>query len=220
MILIGYIVAYLYLFAVIFLIGGLQKLFKFKVELSRKLIHFFIGFVWLILYRYHKGTYHFAVIPFSFVIINYLSYKFRIFKMFEREDEEKNHLGTVYYAASITIMALISLFWEQTLLPYGLAVFCLSFGDGAAALIGSGIKKYNPKITKEKSLMGTLGAIVFSFVGSLLYLWIFPAMGLSLLQVAAVSVAAGLLELVGMGLDNFSLPLGVMALATFFCYGV
>lgn len=220
MILTGYIAAYLYLFTVIFLIGGLQKLFKFELELSRKLIHFFIGFVWLILYRYHRGTYHFVVVPFSFVIINYLSYKFRIFKMFEREEGEKNHLGTVYYAVSITIMSLISLFWESTLLPYGLAVFCLSFGDGAAAIVGSGIKKYNPKITKEKSLMGTLGAIVFSFVGSLLYLWIFPEMGISILGLLMVSVAAGLLELVGHGLDNFSLPFGVMALGTLLSYGV
>lgn len=220
MILTGYIAGYVYLFAVIFLIGGLQKLFRFEVEISRKLIHFLIGFVWLILYRYHRGTYHFVVVPFSFVIINYLSYRFRIFKMFEREETGKNHFGTIYYAVSITLMALISLIWEETLLPYGLAVFCLSFGDGAAALVGGGIKKYNPKITKEKSLMGTLGAMVFSFVGSILFLWIFPEMGLTPVQVGVIAFAAGLLELVGNGLDNFSLPLGVMALATFFSYGV
>ena len=48
MVLTGYLLSYAYLFGVILLIGGVQKLFKFDVEISRKIIHFFIGFVWLI----------------------------------------------------------------------------------------------------------------------------------------------------------------------------
>ena len=84
MILYGYLFSYLYLFGVIFFIGALQKLFRFDVEISRKVIHFFIGFVWLILHKYHAGTWHFLVVPISFVVINYASYKLKIFKMFER----------------------------------------------------------------------------------------------------------------------------------------
>lgn len=217
MILNGYLFSYVYLFGVILLIGALQKLFRFDVEISRKVIHFFIGFVWLILYRYHAGTWHFLVVPISFILINYASYKLKIFKMFEREDE-KNHYGTIFYAISMTVMSGVSLIWPQTLIPYGIAVFCLSFGDAAAALCGSYIKKGNRMITKEKSLFGTLGAIVFSVVGILLFQLILPA-PLELWQVLVLGVASGLLELAGKGMDNFSLPFGVLALATFFLQG-
>lgn len=217
MILNGYLFSYVYLFGVILLIGALQKLFRFDVEISRKVIHFFIGFVWLILYRYHAGTWHFLVVPISFILINYASYKLKIFKMFEREDE-KNHYGTIFYAISMTVMSGVSLIWPQTLIPYGIAVFCLSFGDAAAALCGSYIKKGNRMITKEKSLFGTLGAVVFSVVGILLFQLILPA-PLELWQVLVLGVASGLLELAGKGMDNFSLPFGVLALATFFLQG-
>ena len=217
MILGGYLLAYGYLFGVIFLIGALQKLFHFDLEISRKVIHFFIGFVWLILYKFHSGTWHFLVVPISFIIINYASYKLKIFKMFEREDE-KNHYGTIFYAVSMTVMSAVSLVWPQTLLPYGIAVFCLSFGDAAAALCGNYIRKGNVKITREKSLFGTLGAIVFSIVGIFLFMLILPT-PLRLWQVLLLGIAAGLLELVGKGLDNFSLPFGVLALATIFLQG-
>ena len=40
MILTGYVAGYLYLFAVIFLIGAVQKLLRFEVEISRKIIHY------------------------------------------------------------------------------------------------------------------------------------------------------------------------------------
>lgn len=217
MILSGYIFSYAYLFGVILLIGALQKLFRFDVEISRKVIHFFIGFVWLILYHCHAGTWHFLVVPFSFIVINYASYKLKIFKMFEREDE-KNHYGTIFYAISMTVMSGVSLIWPQTLIPYGIAVFCLSFGDAAAALCGGYIRKGNRMITKEKSLFGTLGAIAFSILGIFLFLLILPA-PLQLWQILLLGIASGLLELAGKGLDNFTLPFGVLALATLFLQG-
>lgn len=219
MIIEGYIFAYAYLFGVIFLVGGVQKIFKFDVEISRKIIHFFIGFVWLILYKFHVNTWHFVIVPLSFVFINYLSYKFKIFKMFEREDESKNHFGTIYYAASITVMSVVSLFFENTLMPYGIAVFCLSFGDAAAALMGGYIKKGNVMLTKDKSLIGTLSGIVFSIVGIIVFMLIFPV-NLAWWQVILLGVASGVFELAGNGLDNFTLPFGVLLIATLFLNGV
>lgn len=146
---IGYCLSYGYLFLVIFGIGTLKKILKFSTETSRKLIHILIGFTWIILYRYLRNTIHFIIIPLSFIIINALSYKFKIFKMFERETNEKNHYGTIYYAIAMTIMATLSFFNEQLLLPYGLSVFALSFGDGAAALFGTAIKNTILKLLKK-----------------------------------------------------------------------
>lgn len=217
MILSGYLLAFGYVFGMILIIGALQKLLRFDLEISRKLVHFFIGFVWLILNKYLAGTWHFVIVPFCFVIINYASYKLKIFKMFERNDE-KNSYGTVFYALSITILAALSLIWPQTRLSGGIAVFCMSFGDAAAALCGTYIRKYNRKITKDKSLFGTIGGIVFSIVGIYLFLWIFP-LPLQFWQVLLLAVATGALELVGHGLDNFTVPFGIMGLATLFLCG-
>lgn len=110
---IGYCLSYGYLFLAIFGIGTLKKILKFSTETSRKLIHILIGFTWIILYRYLRNTIHFIIIPLSFIIINALSYKFKIFKMFERETNEKNHYGTIYYAIAMTIMATLSFFNEH-----------------------------------------------------------------------------------------------------------
>lgn len=218
MIIRGYLLAYAYLFGVLLSVGVLQKLFRFQAEISRKLVHFLVGFVWLALHKYLAGTWHFVLVPFSFVIINYAAIKLKFFKMMSREDGADQY-GTVYYAASLTVMAVLSLIWPQTLLPYGIAVFCMSFGDAAAALCGKYIRKGNRMITRDKSLFGTLGAIVFSAVGIGLFLLCFPIQ-MALWQILLLAATAGLLELVGHGLDNFTLPFGVMGLATLLLYGV
>lgn len=208
-IILGYILSYGYLFFVILGIGILKKATNISTEISRKIIHILIGFTWIILYNYLRGTVHFIIIPLSFIIINALSYKFKIFKMYERESNEKNHFGTIYYAIAMTIMAILSYLYEPLLLPYGLSVFVLSFGDGVAAILGSSIKKHNPKITKEKSLIGTMACIVFSGFGVVLFGLLFN-INLSFSYIILIAVTAGLLELVGNGLDNFSVTFGVM----------
>ena len=208
----GYILSYLYLFGVIFGVGLIKKIFRLPSEWSRKLVHIFISFTWIILYRYLFGTVHFIVVPFSFVIINYFSYKYKIFKMYERDDGENNHYGTIFYAASLTIMAIISTIWKEAVIPYGIAVFCLSFGDGAAALVGPMITKHNFRITGEKSLFGTIACVAFAFIG-IIILNAFVPLELALWQILLLSVATGFWELVGKGYDNFSIPGGIMILS-------
>ena len=48
----GYFVCYVYLFAVIFGVGMLQKIFQFSIETSRKIIHTLIVFTWIFLYHF------------------------------------------------------------------------------------------------------------------------------------------------------------------------
>lgn len=209
----GYIYSYAYLFGVILSVGVAQKILKFRLEISRKLIHIFIGFTWLILLKYHANTWHFIVVPFSFIIINWLSFKFKIFKMYERTDDTKNHYGTIYYAVAMTMMSAISLLFPVFLMPYGISVFCLSFGDGAAALFGSLFNKHNFMITKEKSIVGTLSCAVFTFVGILLFIQIIPV-DISLWEILVLSIATAVLELVGKGLDNFTIIGGIALLSS------
>lgn len=210
----GYLIGYAYLFGVILGVGAAYKLFKFPSELSRKLIHILICFTWLILYRFFEGSWQILVMPVSFVIINALSLKFKFFKGMEREGE-KSTPGTVYYAMAITVLMALSLIFPKTLIPGGIAIFCLSFGDGFAAIAGEFFGKHSPKITKTKSLIGSAACMVFAVIGVYI-LSIFVPIGLSFPQVLIIGAATAVLELAGWGLDNFTISFGIVALATAF----
>ena len=210
----GYLIGYAYLFGIILGVGAAYKMLKFPSELSRKLIHILICFTWLVLYRFFEGSWQILVMPLSFVIINALSLKFRFFKGLEREGE-KSTPGTVYYAMAITVLVGLSLVIPETLIPGGIAIFCLSFGDGFAAIAGEFFGKHSPKITKTKSLIGTLACFVFSVVGVYI-LSLFVPIELSFLQVLVIGGASAVLELAGWGLDNFTISFGVVTLATLF----
>lgn len=209
---IGYLVCYAYLFAVIFGVGLLKKVFNFSIETSRKIIHTLIVFTWVFLYRFFWPHWQVLIVPISFIIINALSYRFHLFKMIERSNEEDNHKGTIYFAIGITALMVFALIWPQTIMATGLATFALCFGDGPAALIGTHAKnKIN--IRHDKTLQGTIAC----FLGALIGLYIFSAImpyTLPLWVAAILSISTALLELVGKGLDNFSILFGVYLIAS------
>lgn len=211
-ILLGYSFAYLYLLFVILGMGAVKKVFRLNIEISRKITHILIGFTWLILYRFLTGTIHMVIVPLTFIVINFFSYKFKIFKAFEREDEGKNHFGTVYYAVSMTALSIVSLLYPKALIPYGISVFCLSFGDGFAAIFGHSVKRHNIHITKEKTLIGSIACTVGAGIGIVLFMTIIP-IEISPFQIIVLSLSTGLLELVGNGLDNFSITFGITLLS-------
>lgn len=210
--LIGYLIGYGFLFAVILGVGALYKKLGFSSELARKLIHILICFTWLVLYKFFAGSWQILVMPVSFVVINALSIKYKFFAGMEREGE-KSSPGTVYYAIAITILMAISLAFEETLIPSGIAVFSLSFGDGFAAIAGHYLGKNSPKITKTKSLVGSAACFIFTVIG-IYVLSAFVPVGLAFYEVLVIALAATALELIGYGLDNFSITIGVMLLST------
>ena len=210
----GYLIGYGFLFGVILGTGAAYKAFKFPPEVSRKIIHISICFTWIIIYEFFAGSWQSLVMPVSFIIINALSLKYHFFKGMEREGE-KSTPGTVYYAIAITLLFGCSLIWEETLIPGGIATFCLSFGDGFAALAGQFLGKKSPKITKTKSLVGSLACVIFSVIGVYI-LSIFVPIGLAFHEVLIIGAATAVFELVGWGLDNFTISIGVMLLATLF----
>lgn len=210
----GYLIGYGFLFAVILGTGLAYKIFKFPSEVSRKIIHISICFTWIIIYKFFEGSWQSLVMPISFIIINALSLKYHFFKGMEREGE-KSTPGTVYYAMAITLLFASALIWPETLIPGGVATFCLSFGDGFAALFGEFLGKKSPKITKSKSLVGSIACAVFSIIG-IYILSIFVPVGLEFYEILIIGLATSVLELAGWGLDNFTISIGVMLLATMF----
>ena len=181
-----------------------------RKEITRKLVHVFIGFEWVILYLFHGSTYHFLIVCLAFLALLLIAYKKNLLKMISSDGD--NAPGTVYYAVSMSLMALASLFDSRFILPFGVAVFATSLGDGFAGLLGGLIKKHNPKIYKQKTLVGALANFVLSTATALAFMMIFEDMGLTpthCLVIGALSVGIELIS--GFGFDNITLPLSVSA---------
>ena len=179
-----------------------------RKEITRKLVHIFIGFEWIILYNYHGATYHFLVVCLMFLALLIVSHKKKLLKMISSDGD--NAPGTVYYAVSMSIMAFVSLFDTRFILPFGVAVFVTSFGDGFAGLLGGLVKRHNPTIHKQKTLVGTVANFVLSTLAALVFAIVFEDMGLTPAHCLVIGALSAGIELIcGFGLDNIVLPLSV-----------
>ena len=103
----GYIAVFAYVFFLIFFAGEIIKK-KTNLETSRKTIHSMLFMVWVFIDVFFANTIHQIIIPVSFLIINTLSYKYKIYKSVERETG--NHCGTIYFAIAITIVMTAAYF--------------------------------------------------------------------------------------------------------------
>ncbi|MBN1153493.1 hypothetical protein JXB12_01090 [candidate division KSB1 bacterium] len=161
------VLSFVFVFAIIFAATLLKKYLKISEFTTRKIIHIGVG-NWVICAFYLFTDWYIAIVPpITFIIVNYLSYRYTIFKAMELE--EKNP-GTVYYSISLTILTFFTFYWTPKLiLPY-LGIMAMVWGDGFAALIGRAypIKK----ISENKSLGGSIAFLVMSSIACFVYLLI------------------------------------------------
>ena len=192
--------------------------YKFGVpkKYTRKIVHILVGFEWVILYHFMGVGLHFVAVCLIFTALLAVSYKKSLMPMISSDGD--NAPGTVYYGISMSVMAIVSLFLENFVFAFGIAVFCTSIGDGLAGVIGSSVSRFNPKIYKNKSLIGTLSAFVFSSVSAYAFSEIYK-LDLSIIYALAIGAFAAGLELVTeYGLDNITLPLGTSTLSYLLLY--
>lgn len=208
----GYIVSVGFLAVIILFFGFLNKKFKVDVEITRKILHILIGFTWVFMDIFWGVSYHQIIMCGIFVVVNSISRKFKIFPGIERKGSS-DHPGTVYYALAMLILAITSYLYPPMYYPFGMAVMCLSFGDGIAPLFALIFKKHNIKLVSNKTLAGSLACFVFSFVALVVfnecYNLSFPI--LSLLAIASVATVMELF--VQNGLDNFGITFSVAIIA-------
>lgn len=204
----GYVASYGYLFAVIFVCGLLQKRNVLSGELSRKAIHILIAFTWCLMDVFWGRSYHQIIISSTFVIINFLSYKFKFLSGVERAG--KSHAGTVYYALAMLVLSIASFLYEPLYYPFGAAVFVLSFGDGFAPIFGS-LKVGNKPLAGKKTLFGTMACFTFGAAALAVFSSSYE-LGLAPEEIIALGVLSSLIELFSInGLDNFTVSFSVMA---------
>ncbi|WP_303869881.1 diacylglycerol/polyprenol kinase family protein [Acetobacterium wieringae] len=210
----GIVVSFIYVFGVIFLAKFLER---FGKEASRKAVHILVCNWWLLAMGFFDHPLWAAVVPACFVVLNYLSYRFQIFSSMER-GAGKGDLGTVYYAISLLILALITFGPLNNPVVGGVGILIMGYGDGLAAVVGTRWPKRPYQIFgSEKTLSGSLTMLGASFLVTTLLL---AATGQPLVLIPAIilAVLATVLEAATpLGLDNLTVPL-VSAGAYYFLF--
>ncbi len=209
MILKGYIFSIAYAVACV-LLGSLAHKLGLPRPYSRKIVHILVGAEWLILYAYMGVSVHFLAVCLLCTIALLLDYIFHILPAMSSDEE--NAPGTVYYGAAMSALAFVSMFVPDVMIPFGIAVFCTSLGDGAAGIFGR-IKRWNVRILGKKTLFGFLSNLLVSF-GVAFGMSKLYNYKLSLFACALVALLSAVIELVSrFGLDNIFIPLGVAAMS-------
>ncbi|MSU00231.1 diacylglycerol/polyprenol kinase family protein [Tissierella pigra] len=205
---IGILVSIVFVFLIIIIASFMKNLGILSMEGSRKFIHIGVSNWCIISMIFFDNNISAAVVPGFFVIINYISYTKQLFSAMER-NESKKDLGTVYYALSLLILSLIT-FKDKELSYIGaLGILIMGYGDGFAAIVGINFGKHKFKIFGNyKSIEGSLAMFTFSFIVSIIILYIFNPNNILLFSFILAALST-ILELFSpFGLDNLTVPLG------------
>lgn len=187
------------------------KLFeKAGKEASRKFIHIMLSNWWIIAMVFFDNVFSAALLPALFIVINYASYKMDIIKVMERNEgeENKDSLGTVYYAISLFILALITFGPLNNPLVGLCGIAVMGYGDGLAAVIGQTVKSPEYIIGKNKK---TLAGSIAMFCVTLMIIAGFLTYNQSTyvaIKSVLIAVLMTVIEAVSIkGTDNLTVPL-------------
>lgn len=211
----GLFLSFLIVFAFIGLATLLLRKGAMSVTVTRKVVHIGVSHWWLFFAYAIDSPWVGLAGASSFVAINYISYRFRLFKAMEDPNPRRN-LGTVYFPISLLVLIIFSMVGLMSRVEAGVGILVLGWGDGMAALIGSRYgARFGAKPVKifgqTKSVAGTVAMILFSSGAAAgMTLLIQPDIGVwqLILRAGATGLFAALVELVTpFGVDNLSIPI-------------
>lgn len=215
----GLSLSLLYIFTILGLAALVAKYSQGASETSRKLVHILVG-NWVFLTPLFHDLWAVILIPFSFILINSLSLKYKLIKAMERNDDS---LGTVYYAISLFILSGAGFILGWRTLPY-IGILTMAYGDGLAAVVGQKWGHRKPfSFAPNKTLAGSMTVFFASLVVSAAALYIFRedarqtqfTIPLILFVSFLTATVSTFIELVGhKGCDNLTLPVGSALFAT------
>jgi len=212
----GLIVSFVFIAIVILSAKLFEKAGK---EASRKYIHIVLSNWWIIAMVFFNSPYWAMIGPMVFVFVNYASYKFNLIKSMEREESERDGMGTVYYAITLLVLSIVffgplkqyKTVWGPIIGLAGVAV--MGYADALAAIIGRSVKSPSYKIsTTTKTLAGSaaMGATTFIIIsGFLAYCaipnWFFKAISIAIVDVVLEAISIR-------GTDNLTVPLATVGM--------
>lgn len=178
-------------------------------EITRKIVHVGVG-TWVIptflLFEHRLWA---VVPPACFVIVNALSFRYRLIRSVEGESE---NVGTILYP--ISVACALGFFWPEPWQVVGAsAILVMAWGDAAASLIG---RRFGRRIYRAwghpRSLEGSAAMLV---VGWIAILVTFVALGrpvdggVVVAALIAATVATGFEAVSLWGFDNTLVPASV-----------
>lgn len=197
------------LFALAILLGRQKKISR---QHTRKIVHIIFANWYFIPYFMVSKPEDvlFAIIPpLIFMMLNLLSWRYKIVKAIERDD--KKELGTMVYPFALALIIVLANYVLK--LPYVglLGALALGYGDGLAGMIGYHFSKDNSR----KSLLGSITMFVVVLILSLVFVLVFN--GIPYWYFAPlIALVATLFEYFGpYGIDNISVPVAVTMLYYF-----
>lgn len=208
----GFILSYVFIAIIIIAAKFFEKAGK---EASRKFIHIMLCNWWFLAMYFFDNVIWASIVPLSFVIINYISYKKNLISVMEREEKDKDGLGTVYYALSLFVLSIFT-FGIIKRPEIGLcSILIMGYGDGLAAIIGKSVKSMPYKIGKtKKTLAGSSAMLFISFFIVAIFLASVHA-ELWILKAILVAISVTILEAVSIkGTDNITVPVFACLLLT------
>lgn len=201
---VGFILSYVFVALIIFLAKIFEKKGK---EASRKFIHIMLSNWWFIAMYFFDNVIWASIVPFTFIIINYVSYKKNIISVMERNNQEKDGLGTVYYAISLFLIAIFT-FGIINNPAVGLcAILIMGYGDGLAAVIGKKLKSKSFKIGNSTKTIA--GSTVMLFISFAIVAIFFASIGITFwwIKSLVIAIIVTIIEAVGIkGTDNIFVP--------------
>jgi len=199
---IGLILSYFYIGFLLFFV----KYLPFSKEIRRNIVHIGVSNWFFIAYIFLDQPFLAMLVPLSFVIINFISYRRNSFLERERRD-----LGTVYYAFSCFLMTIFSYSVFEKPYMLGIGLLIMGYGDGLANVIGRRFPWRQYYICgNQKSIGGTLTIFLVSFFILFLFLG-------SILLAVLISLLVALLEnITPYHMDNLTVPLSSFFLVSLF----
>ncbi len=201
----GYLAEFLYIGVVVGLLAFLGRRFSLPHGVTRKLIHILICFVYVLEYIFFRGQWQSLIVPAVVTILLFFTARYALVPSMVNP---KNPYGIFFYAVAVTAVMALSLLSPAFLLPGGAAIFCLSFGDGFAALLGELVRRPH-RLIGNKSVEGCLFCFAFSLLGLCLLGLLIPEAMLTLPAALIAAAVTVLLELFGGRFDNLFITFGV-----------
>lgn len=207
----GIIISYLYIGIII---AGAKLFEKRGEEASRKFIHIMLGNWWFIAMYFFTNVWFAIFVPITFVIINYVSYKQDLIKVMERKNQDG--LGTVYYAVSLFILAIVSFGIYQKPILGLIPNVIMAYGDGFAAVVGKYIKSKTYKVGEtKKSIAGSITMFIISLIFITIFLttrYTFELWQTVLIGIVMSGIVTIIEAISVKGIDNISVPVSMLVM--------
>ena len=202
--------SFLYVIAVVGVAELVRHNLDLKKDFTRKFVHVAIGTFIIPTFLIFDSLYYALVPPVAFIIVNVLSYKFKILKAIEEDDG--NNLGTMLFPISFCIVMIV--FWNAgpARVAGVLGILVMAWGDSAASIFGRNFGTHFYHVFRErKSFEGSIAMFMASYIALIVTLGLWGHVRLDYTEIAitaaVVSIFGTFLEAISVrGFDNFIVP--------------